>query len=94
MTTSGDEAGTSSPRAPGPAVATGREGPLLWWRVGARRVEMFPTAGGWETRVRDPDWGDVTLRVDGHFAGEDEARVWCVTMAAAWAADAEDEARE
>jgi hypothetical protein len=67
---------------------------LLWWRVGARRVEMIRTAEGWEARVYNPDWGDVTLRVDGRFAGEDEARAWCVRMAAALAADAEDEARE
>jgi hypothetical protein len=94
MTSPADEMGSHPARDPGPAVATGREGPLHWWRVGARRVEMFPAEEGWQARVWNPDWGDVTLRVDGHFAGEDEARAWCVRMAAALAADAEDEARE
>jgi hypothetical protein len=94
MTSPADDTGANPSRDPGPAVETGREGPLLWWRVGARRIEMFPTVGSWEARVRNPDWGDVTLRVEGHFAGEDEARAWCVRMAAAFAADEEDEARE
>ena len=93
MTSPADEMGTPPARDPGPAVETGREGPLHWWRVGGRRVEMFPTAAGWEARVRDPDWGGVPLEVDGLFAGEDEARAWCVRMAAVLAADEEDEVR-
>jgi hypothetical protein len=93
MTSSWDEAGRRPSRDPSPAVETGQEGSLLWWRVGRRRVEMFPTMRGWEARVRDPDWGGAALDLEGLFAGEDEARAWCVRMAAAFAVDAEEEAR-
>ena len=92
MTSSADETGSDPSPDPGPTVETGREGPLLWWQVGGRRVEMFPTAEGWGTRVRDPYWEGETLEVDGRFASEDEARAWCVRMAAVFATDAEEEA--
>jgi hypothetical protein len=92
--TSADDAGADPSRAPGPAVETGREGASLRWRVGDRRVEMSPTGAGWEARVRAPYWGGQTLRVDGVFGGESEARAWCERMAAVFAADAGDEAEE
>ena len=44
---------------------------MLWWQVGACRVEMFPAEGGWR-RVRDLHWGGPTLDLDRLFAGEDE----------------------
>jgi hypothetical protein len=87
-----DEGDASRSRDPDPALETGQEGRLSWWGVGGRRVEMFPTPWGWEARVHDPDWGGVTLGLDGLFAGEVEARAWCVKMAAAFVEDAEEEA--
>ena len=92
MASLADDPGSDPAPGPPPAVETGREGHWLWWWVGARRVEMFPTKRGWEACVQASDWGDVTLKPDGLFAGEEEARAWCVKMAAAFAADLEDEA--
>jgi hypothetical protein len=92
MKSPADDTASNPSRDPGPAIETRQEGPLLWWQVGGRRVEMSPTEEGWEARVRNPHWGDVTLKVDGRFATADEARAWCVRMAAVFAADAEDEA--
>jgi hypothetical protein len=93
MTSPAEDTGSEPSRHPGPAVETGREGPRLWWRVGDRRVEMFPATRGWQARVCDPGWGGAALNLDGLFATEDEAHAWCVRMAAAFAADAEEEAR-
>jgi hypothetical protein len=74
MTSRADDAGANESPDPVPAIEMGQEGQLSWWRVGGHRVEMFPTARGWEARVCGPGWGDATLDLDGLFTSEDEAR--------------------
>lgn len=68
-------------------ASAGREGPLHWWEVGGRRVEMYPTPHGWEARVQSPDWGGSALRLDGRFESEEEAEAWCHKIVATFAAD-------
>jgi hypothetical protein len=73
------------------AVASGRSGERRWWRVGADRVELWPSGPGWGAGVRRAGWGGVPLEVDRLFAGEPEALAWCRRMAEVMARDVDDE---
>ncbi|WP_435012000.1 hypothetical protein P12x_006115 (plasmid) [Tundrisphaera lichenicola] len=69
----------------------GRSGRRRWWRVGGDRVEMMPEGAGFTARVWRDGWGPEPLVLDGHFAGEAQAKAWCEAMARVLAGDLEDE---
>jgi hypothetical protein len=81
----------SNPDGARTAVDSGRSGEHRWWRVGADRVELSPSAAGWDARYWREDWVGVPLEVARLFASEPDALAWCRRMAEVMASDLDDE---
>jgi hypothetical protein len=71
---------------PAPPIIAGRAGAALYWHVGDYFLTAYPSAMGWEARVRDRRAG-TELLLDGLFAAESDAVAWCRRMAAVFAED-------
>jgi hypothetical protein len=86
-----NQSGDYLPHDADTTIEPGEFGRHRWWRVGTDRVELSPSASGWDVRVQQRGWDDVTLKVDGHFGDEAEAIAWCEKMAEVLARDLADD---
>jgi hypothetical protein len=74
-----------------PSIITTRDDNAHYWQVGEYFLTAFPTPRSWEVRVRSRSWQGTDLVLDGHFASEDAAVLWCTRMAIVFAQDQADD---